>query len=90
MKQRQFGLIGLGVMGQNLALNIERNGTYVVGYDRSATARDKFASSAAAGKQIKVAESIGEFIDALERPRRILMMIPAGAPVDAAIQELKP
>ena len=90
MKQQQFGLIGLGVMGQNLALNIERNGAHVVGYDRSAAARQKFAASAAAGKQIKVAESIGDFIDALTRPRHILLMIPAGAPVDAVIQDLKP
>ncbi len=90
MLQRKFGLIGLGVMGQNLALNIERNGTYVVGYDRSVDTREKFASGPAAGKQIKVVASIGDFIDALERPRHILLMIPAGAPVDAAIQELKP
>ncbi len=90
MIQQQMGLIGLGVMGQNLALNIERNGVYVVGYDRSAAARQKFASGPAAGKQINVTESIGDFIDALQRPRHILLMIPAGAPVDAAIKELKP
>ena len=90
MSPERFGLIGLGVMGQNLALNIERNGTFVVGYDRSAETRARFAAGPAAGKQILVAETFGEFIDALERPRHILLMIPAGEPVDRAIQELKP
>jgi 6-phosphogluconate dehydrogenase len=89
MTQQQFGIIGLGVMGQNLALNMARNGVHLVGYDRSAAARDKFAA-AAAGKQIKVVASMGDFMNALTRPRHILLMIPAGAPVDAAIQELRP
>jgi 6-phosphogluconate dehydrogenase len=90
MTQQQFGIIGLGVMGQNLALNVARNGVHVVGYDRSATARDKFAADAAAGKRIRVVASMGDFMNALTRPRHILLMIPAGAPVDAAIQELRP
>lgn len=89
MRQQQFGIIGLGVMGQNLALNMERNGVHVVGYDRSATARDRFAA-ATTGKQIEVAASIGDFMNALIRPRHILLMVPAGAPVDAAIGELGP
>jgi 6-phosphogluconate dehydrogenase len=90
MSQDKIGLIGLGVMGQNLALNIERNATPVVGYDRSAETRQSFAHGPAAGRRIEVAGIIGEFIDALERPRRILLMIPAGEPVDRAIQELIP
>ncbi|MBE2224630.1 MAG: NADP-dependent phosphogluconate dehydrogenase [Anaerolineae bacterium] len=89
MTQKQFGLIGLGVMGQNLALNIERNGIRVVSYDHFHTAREKM-TSLAVGKQIEVAANIGDFIDALARPRHILLMVPAGEPVDIAIQELKP
>lgn len=77
-------------MGQNLDLNIERNGTFVVGYDRSAEARQKFANGTASGKQIMVADTIGDLIDTLERPRHILLMIPAGKSVDAALQELHP
>jgi 6-phosphogluconate dehydrogenase len=84
MTQQQFGIIGLGVMGQNLALNMARNGVHLVGYDRSATARDKFATAAAAGKQIKVVASMGDFMNALTRPRHILLMIPAGAPLYAS------
>lgn len=90
MTQPQFGLIGLGVMGQNLALNIERNGVAVVGYNRSAEARDAFVAGPAVGKQIEVVESVPQLVAALKPPRRILLMIPAGAPVDTAIAELTP
>jgi 6-phosphogluconate dehydrogenase len=90
MTPEKFGIIGLGVMGQNLALNIERNGAFVVGYDRSAETRARFGSGPAARKRSQVANDIGAFIDALERSRHILLMVPAGDPVDAAIQELKP
>jgi len=87
---QQFGLIGLGVMGQNLALNIERNGFSVVGYDLNQENIDAFMKGAAAGKQITATTSIGEFIDSLTRPRKILLMVTAGAAVDAVIKQLKP
>jgi 6-phosphogluconate dehydrogenase len=90
MTEEKFGITGLGIMGQNLALNMERNGAFVVGYDRSAETRTRFGGGPAAGKNIQMANDIGAFIDALERPRHILLMVPAGDPVDAAIQELKP
>jgi 6-phosphogluconate dehydrogenase len=77
-------------MGQNLALNIERNGFSVVGYDLNQVAAAAFMQGPAAGKQIKVAATIGEFIDSLVRPRQILLMITAGAAVDAVIKTLKP
>lgn len=84
-----IGLIGLGVMGQNLALNMERNGIAVAGYDldkeKQAAASAKFA-----GKNMQVADSIEAFIDLLESPKKIMLMVPAGAPVDAVISELKP
>ena len=90
MTKHQFGLIGLGVMGQNLALNIARNGFSVVGYDINQEATQAFIQGPAAGQPIKGAATIGEFIDALPRPRIILLMITAGEGVDAVIKALKP
>ncbi|MCA9916649.1 MAG: NADP-dependent phosphogluconate dehydrogenase [Anaerolineales bacterium] len=86
---QQFGLVGLGVMGQNLALNMERNGVSVVGYDRSEAARKRFAG-VAEGKAIQAADSAADLVAALPQPRHILMMVPAGAPVDGVIAELQP
>jgi 6-phosphogluconate dehydrogenase len=86
---KAFGVIGLGVMGQNLALNVERNGFSVAGYDIDPPARDT-ASSRFAGKDMVVAGTLEEFLERLERPRRILMMVPAGKPVDSLIHDLHP
>jgi 6-phosphogluconate dehydrogenase len=86
---QKFGLLGLGVMGQSLALNMERNGVSVVGYDLSEATRQQFAT-VAEGKALQVADSIAELVSALPQPRHILLIVPAGAPVDGAITELKP
>ncbi len=86
---KAFGVIGLGVMGRNLALNIERNGFPVAGYDIDA-AKAKDARAAFAGKQMAVAATLDAFLGDLERPRRILIMVPAGSPVDAVVGELTP
>jgi 6-phosphogluconate dehydrogenase len=88
-KKQQFGLAGLGVMGQNLALNIERNGFSVAGFDVDAS---KLADSRAkfAGKDIVVCGTIQEFVASLAAPRRVLMMVPAGKAVDAVINDLRP
>jgi 6-phosphogluconate dehydrogenase len=84
-----IGVIGLGVMGRNLALNIERNGFPVAGYDieavKLAEARKLFA-----GKAMVVTDTLGAFLAQLEQPRRILVMVPAGAPVEAVINDLRP
>jgi len=85
-----FGLIGLAVMGENLALNIERNGFPIAVYNRTATVTEKFAATRAQGKNVKAAYSLEEFVQSLERPRKIMVMVKAGAPVDAVIQQLKP
>lgn len=85
----KFGIIGLGVMGQSLALNIERNGYSVSGYDAD-TSRIESLRKRFENKRINVARSLLELISSLERPRKILMMVPAGAPVDSLIKELKP
>ncbi len=89
MTQRHFGVIGLGVMGQNLALNIERNGFSVAGFDLDA-AKLQAAGTKFAGKQMSVGSTIGEFLAMLETPRRILIMVPAGKAVDAVIADLRP
>ena len=90
MSKQQFGLIGLAVMGQNLVLNIERNGFSVAVYNRTAARTEEFMAGAAQGKNIKAAYSIGELVDALEKPRQIMLMVKSGAPVDATIAQLKP
>jgi 6-phosphogluconate dehydrogenase len=90
MSKQSFGLIGLAVMGENLALNIERNGFSMSVYNRSREKTDTFMATRAAGKNFKAAFSIPEFVESLESPRKILIMVKAGAPVDAVISELKP
>jgi len=85
---QKFGVVGLGVMGENLALNVERQGYSVAGFDADARKVDAF-TSAGAGKKVLGAKSVGEFITALERPRRILIMVPAGKVVDAVIGDLR-
>jgi 6-phosphogluconate dehydrogenase len=90
MSKQSFGLIGLAVMGENLALNIERNGFSISVYNRSREKTDIFMATRAAGKNFKATFSIPEFVESLESPRKILIMVKAGAPVDAVISELKP
>ncbi|MGA2383196.1 MAG: NADP-dependent phosphogluconate dehydrogenase [Gemmatimonadales bacterium] len=87
--KKAVGVIGLGVMGRNLALNIERNGFPVAGYDIDAE-KAQASRAAFAGRQMAVAAKLEEFLGDLERPRRILVMVPAGGPVDAVIGELTP
>ncbi|MGJ3253762.1 MAG: decarboxylating NADP(+)-dependent phosphogluconate dehydrogenase [Elainellaceae cyanobacterium] len=87
---QSFGLIGLAVMGENLALNVERNGFSVTVYNRTSEKTDVFMKERAEGKNIKATYSLEEFVQSLERPRRILIMVKAGKPVDAVIGQLKP
>ncbi len=86
----KIGVVGLGVMGHNLALNMERNGFPVAGYDVDPAKTRAFVSGPAAGKAIIGIASPAELVAALETPRRILLMVPAGKPVDSAIANLKP
>ena len=88
MDKANFGLMGLGVMGYMLALNMERNGFRVAGYDLDAEKVKAFGEKNP-GKNLVGCATLKEFIDVLESPRRILMMVPAGSPVDAAIAGIK-
>ncbi|PZO60848.1 MAG: phosphogluconate dehydrogenase (NADP(+)-dependent, decarboxylating) [Phormidesmis priestleyi] len=87
---QSFGVIGLAVMGENIALNIERNGFPIAVYNRSREKTDAFIKKRAQGKNVVATYSLEEFVNALERPRRILIMVQAGKPVDAVIGQLKP
>jgi len=89
MNKANFGVMGLGVMGHMLALNMERNGFRVAGYDLDLEKVKTFGADSA-GKNLIACGSLEAFLAALELPRRILMMVPAGRPVDAAIASLRP
>jgi 6-phosphogluconate dehydrogenase len=90
MAKGHFGLIGLGVMGENLVLNAERNGFSSVVYNRTPQKTEEFLAGRGSGKQIEGAYSLQEFVDKLERPRRILMMIKAGQAIDDTIASISP
>ncbi|WP_342504680.1 NADP-dependent phosphogluconate dehydrogenase [Sporosarcina sp. FSL K6-2383] len=90
MSTQQMGVIGLGVMGMNLALNIESKGYSVAVYDYWTDRTDAFSSKEAKDKHILGAKSIEEFVSSLEVPRKILLMVKAGETTDAVIQSLVP
>jgi len=80
----------MGTMGQNLALNIEHHGFSVAVYNRTAARTREFMERRAAGKNIVAGYTIEEFVGLLKTPRKIMMMVKAGPPVDAVIEQLKP
>lgn len=89
MDKQQFGVIGIGVMGKNLALNVESRGLTVSVYDQSKIKTDELLIEVKE-KNIKGTYSIEEFVNSLEIPRKILLMIKAGKSVDEAIEKLIP
>ena len=90
MKKADIGLIGLAVMGENLAMNMESKGFTVAVYNRSTGKVDAFLNGRAAGKNFIGCRSPEELVKALSRPRKIFMMVKAGAAVDALIEQLLP
>lgn len=89
MGKQHLGVIGLGVMGSNLALNAESKGFSVAGFDVSAEKVREF-QEATRGKNIVASLTLKDFVGSLEPPRRILMMVPAGSPVDAVLRDVGP
>lgn len=85
-----FGLIGLAVMGENLALNIESRGYKVAVFNRTTEKVDEFIRGRAKGKQFVGCHSIEELVKSVKTPRRIMMMVKAGQPVDDLIEQLTP
>ncbi len=85
-----FGVVGLAVMGRNLAMNMADHGATVAVYNRTTSRVDEFVAGDAAGLAVLGAHSLEEFVSLLKRPRRILLMIKAGPPVDSAIDGLLP
>ncbi|MCS7305714.1 MAG: decarboxylating NADP(+)-dependent phosphogluconate dehydrogenase [Thermoguttaceae bacterium] len=85
-----FGLIGLAVMGENLALNVESRGYRVAVFNRTVSKVDEFLAGRAKGKNIVGCHSLEEFVQALKRPRRVMLMVKAGPAVDEFIEKLIP
>jgi len=90
MSNCDFGLIGLAVMGENLALNVESRGFRVAVFNRTTSVVDEFVKGRAAGKQFVGCHSLEEMVKALSRPRKIMMMVTAGPAVDQLIDHLLP
>src|SRR6476659_5261379 len=90
MSSCDIGLIGLAVMGENLVLNMESKGFSVAVYNRTTAVTEKFAAERAKGKKIVACKTLADFIGALEPPRKMQIMVKAGAPVDAVIDQLVP
>src|SRR5438105_15067108 len=88
--QCDLGLIGLGVMGKNLVLNMESKGFSVAVFNRTTEVTEKFAAGRAQGKNIQPTRTMEEFVAALKKPRIAMMMVKAGPPVDAVIDQLSP
>ena len=86
----KMGVVGLGVMGASLARNIESKGFPVVGYDLDKKKMQGFLDGPAKGKAIAGADKPEQLMEMLEQPRRVLMMVPAGKPVDSVIAHLRP
>src|ERR1041385_965622 len=89
MAQAQFGMIGLAVMGRNLALNIEEHGFPVAVWNLETDVTNKFTGEYRDKKSVGT-QTLQEPVQAIERPRRIMMMIKAGAPVDMTIDKIAP
>src|SRR5678815_3595076 len=88
--QCDIGLIGLGVMGENLVLNMESKGFSVAVFNRTTEVTEKFAADRARGKNIQPTRTLEEFVGALKKPRTAMMMVKAGPPVDSVIGQLAP
>jgi 6-phosphogluconate dehydrogenase len=85
-----FGMIGIGVMGSNLLLNMADHGYAVIGFDLKQERADKLVEAAKPGTTVKGTIDIKEMVGSLKKPRKIMMLVPAGKPVDDVIENLLP
>lgn len=90
MALANIGVVGLAVMGRNLVLNLSDKGFRVAVYNRTWGRTEAFLAGEASGREITGARTLEKFVASLESPRVILMMVKAGKPVDAVIEQLKP
>ncbi len=90
MEKADIGLIGLAVMGENLVVNMESKGFRVAVYNRTLDKVDKFINGRAKGKNIVGTHSLKELVESLERPRKVILLVKAGQPVDDYIEQLIP
>lgn len=90
MAQADIGLVGLAVMGENLILNMESKGFTVACYNRTVEKVDRFIEGRAKGKNIIGCRSVEELVAALKKPRKIMLMVKAGKPVDDFIEQILP
>lgn len=89
MDKAQIGVVGMAVMGKNLALNIESRGYTVAIYNRTGSKTEQVVSDHP-DKKLVPSYTIEDFVNSLEKPRRIILMVKAGAPTDATIKSLLP
>jgi 6-phosphogluconate dehydrogenase len=85
-----FGMIGLGVMGRNLLLNMADHGFSVIGFDKDGAKNAALESAATPGTTVKGVSELAQMIQLLQRPRKVMMLVPAGQPVDDVIASLLP
>jgi len=90
MAQAKIGLIGLAVMGENLALNIERNGFPIAVWNRDPKKVETLLETRAKGKNFVGAKTVQDFVNAIEKPRKIVLLVKAGEAVDWTVAQLKP
>lgn len=90
MTDADIGVVGMAVMGQNIALNFEESGYEVAVYNRTGSTTESFVQQRTEGKRIVPSYELEDFVDSLARPRKILLMVKAGKPVDIFIDKLVP
>lgn len=89
-EKSEFGIIGMAVMGQNLALNIEESGYQVSVYNRTDSKTRDFKQQRASDRKVVATYELEDFISSLERPRKVLILVKAGKPVDMVMDQLIP
>src|ERR1700759_5383191 len=89
-QQFDFGMIGLGTMGRNLLLNMADHGFSVIGFDKDVSKGSTLESSATSGTTVKGTNTLAGMVQALKHPRKMMMLVPAGSPVDDVIADLLP